>query len=322
MKIIKNFSSYKNYEKIFEVGNPSPYLNSDEYKNAPKNVQQSIVLIRIAAHNAGTDEKQLRAAFDQLTSERDFEILNNFLKTYPRHAGFTNTNLAGGYSSIQDLLNGELEGDDYNTCAHIANKLARIGVRMTYRQNPLVNTISLLPNSIKVPSLEKHIEGKKDNLRVGRLKATTTTTPTTPETSKPNDDKEQANKSGTKGSVIPESKFIPKEKNSESVKSIQRGLLQVDGGKYKNMLGTADGQYGQKTLETVKKFQQDNNIKPTDGVFGPITSDILSVKLGEHIPPHGVKKRDNPLPTTPEKSTKTEKAETPTTTKVQDQEPT
>ena len=322
MKIIKNFSSYKNYEKIFEVGNPSPYLNSDEYKNAPKNVQQSIVLIRIAAHNAGTDEKQLRAAFDQLTSKRDFEILNNFLKTYPRHAGFTNTNLAGGYSSVEELLNGELEGDDYNTCAHIANKLARIGVRMTYRQNPLVNTISLLPNSIKVPSLEKHIEGKKDNLRVGRLKATTTTTPTTPETSKPNDDKEQANKSGTKGSVIPESKFIPKEKNSESVKSIQRGLLQVDGGKYKNMLGTADGQYGQKTLETVKKFQQDNNIKPTDGVFGPITSDILSVKLGEHIPPHGFNKRDNPLPTTPEKSTKTEKAETPTTTKVQDQEPT
>jgi hypothetical protein len=317
MKIIKNFSSYKNYEKIFEVGNPSPYLNSDEYQKAPNNVQQSIVSIRIAAHNAGTDERQLRAAFDQLKSQEDFETLNNFLKKYPKHAG-----LAGGYSSVEELLNGELEGDDYNTCADIADTLANIGVRMTYRQNPLVNTISLLPNSIKVPSQEKHI-GEKDNLRVGRrLKGTTTTTPTTPETSKPNDDKEQANKSGTKGSVIPESKFIPKEKNSESVKLIQNGLLQVDQGKYKNMLGTADGQYGQKTLETVKTFQQDNNIKPVDGVFGPITSDILSVKLGEHIPPHGVKKRENPLPTTPEKSTKTEKAETPTTTKVQDQEPT
>lgn len=320
MKIIKNFSSYKNYEKIFEVGSPSPYLNSDEYQKAPKNVQQSIVSIRIATLNAGTDERQLRAAFDQLVSKQDFETLNNFLKKYPKHAG-----LAGGYSSVEELLNGELEPDDYNTCAHIANKLASIGVRMTYRQNPLVNTPSLLRNSIKVPSLEKHIEGKKDNLRVGRRPIdSTATTPTTPETSKPNDDKywqEQANKSGTKGSVIPESKFIPK-KNSDSVKLIQNGLLQVDEGKYKNMLGTPDGQYGQKTLETVKKFQEDNNIKPADGVFGPITSDILSVKLGEHIPPYGVKKRDNPLPTTPEKSTKTEKEETPTATKVQDQEPT
>lgn len=99
--------------------------------------------------------------------------------------------------------------------------------------------------------------------------------------------------------VIPKSKYIPQGKNIESIKTIQRALSQVDGGKYKKMLGNfgqnkdgIDGQYGCSTLKAVIQFQRDNNIEPFDGVYGPQTSEVLSKKLGEHIPPHGVPKRE------------------------------
>ena len=92
--------------------------------------------------------------------------------------------------------------------------------------------------------------------------------------------------------VIPKSKYIPRGKDIESIKTIQRALSQVDGGKYKKILGNIDGQYGCSTLRAIMQFQQDNIIKPSDGVYGPITSEVLSKKLGEHIPPHGVQKRE------------------------------
>ena len=98
---------------------------------------------------------------------------------------------------------------------------------------------------------------------------------------------------------IPKSKYIPQGKDIESIKTIQRALSQVDGGKYKKILGNfgpnkdgIDGQYGCSTLGAIIQFQRDNNIKPSDGVYGPITSEVLSKKLGDHIPPHGVQKRE------------------------------
>jgi hypothetical protein len=195
MNMIKNFSSNKNYEKIYEV-NDGVYINSEEYKKAPKNVQQSILAIRQGSFGAGTQTNDLIKAFDLLNSKQDFEILNNFLQKYPKHAGYED-----GYSSIEELLNGELESDNYWTCYKIANKLASIGVRMTYRENFRLKTKTkkyILDNSIKVPSTEQHKE-KNDNLRVGRLPSKTT--PAESETAKANDNEywqkqaqEQANK--------------------------------------------------------------------------------------------------------------------------------
>ena len=117
--------------------------------------------------------------------------------------------------------------------------------------------------------------------------------------------------------VIPKSKYIPQGKDIESIKIIQRSLSQVDGGKYKKILGNfgpnrdgVDGQYGCSTLRAIIQFQQDNNIKRSDGVYGPITSEVLSKKLGEHIPPHGTQKReklDDFITLRPISSTKVEK---------------
>lgn len=119
---------------------------------------------------------------------------------------------------------------------------------------------------------------------------------------------------------IPKSKYIPKGKGLESIKLIQRGLSEVDGGKYKKTLGNfgpdkdgIDGQYGCSTLQTISQFQKDNNIRPSGpyGIFGPITSDVLSQKLGRHVPPHGVVKRDVPqdfITLVPKNSPKIEKS--------------
>jgi hypothetical protein len=98
--------------------------------------------------------------------------------------------------------------------------------------------------------------------------------------------------------TIPESKYIPLKKNQESVKIIQKALSEVEGGKYKNILGNfgpnkdgIDGHYGCSTLKAVAQFQKDNNIRPAIGIFGPITSDVLSACLKRHIPYYGQKLR-------------------------------
>ena len=214
MNMIKNFSSNKNYEKIYEV-NDGVYINSEEYKKAPKNVQQSILAIRQGSFGAPTQTNDLIKAFDLLNSKQDFEILNDFLQKYPKHAGYVD-----GYSSIEELLNGELDSDNYWTCYNIANKLASIGVRMTYSENLTLKTKTnkyILKNSIKVPSTEQHKE-KNDNLRIGRLPAKTT--PAKPEPSKANDNEywqkqaqNQANKNN-RPNPLPDNEG-PKEKEFE-----------------------------------------------------------------------------------------------------------
>lgn len=90
---------------------------------------------------------------------------------------------------------------------------------------------------------------------------------------------------------IPKSKYIPLKKNQECVKIIQKALSEVEGGKYKKILGNfgpnrdgIDGHYGCSTLKAVIQFQKDNNIKPAIGIFGPITSGVLSDCLNRHIP--------------------------------------
>jgi len=90
---------------------------------------------------------------------------------------------------------------------------------------------------------------------------------------------------------IPKSKYIPLRKNQECVKIIQKALSEVEGGKYKKILGNfgpnrdgIDGHYGCSTLKAIIQFQKDNNIKPAIGIFGPITSGVLSDCLKKHIP--------------------------------------
>jgi len=97
---------------------------------------------------------------------------------------------------------------------------------------------------------------------------------------------------------IPKSKYIPLNKNQVCVKIIQKALSEVEGGKYKKILGNfgpnrdgIDGHYGCSTLKAIIQFQKDNNINPAIGIFGPITSDVLSTCLKRHIPYCGQKLR-------------------------------
>jgi len=267
MNMIKNFSSNKNYEKIYEV-NDGTYINSEEYKKAPKNVQQSILAIRQGSFGAGSQTNDLKKAFDLLNSKQDFEILNDFLQKYPKHAGRME-----GYSSIEELLNGELDSDNYWTCYHIANKLASIGVRMTYRENLTLKTKTdkyILDNSIKVPSTEQS-KGKNDNLRVGRLPSKTT--PTESETAKANDNEywqkqaqKQANKNkGPKplpeneGPKEKEFKYqFPNEKNySYAFKDDKWYAMNVNSKKKFNLtdLSTNGFEAYKKTIENLEKLR-------------------------------------------------------------------
>jgi hypothetical protein len=99
--------------------------------------------------------------------------------------------------------------------------------------------------------------------------------------------------------VIPVSKYIPKGKGLESIIRIQSALKKIDGGKYAKLLGNfgpkrdgVDGQYGCGTLKAVTQFQKDNNLLKKDGIYGPDTAEVLSKKIGEHVPPHGISKRE------------------------------
>jgi hypothetical protein len=276
MNMIKKFSSNKNYEKIYErVFGDGTYINSEEYKKAPKNVQQSILAIRQGSFGAGTQTNDLIKAFDLLNSKRDFEILDDFLQKYPKHAGYED-----GYSSIEKLLNGELEGDNYWTCYKIANKLASIGVRMTYREN-FSNSPkgdSLVLDSIKVPSTEQS-KGKNDNLRVGRLPSKTT--PATPETPKPNDNEywqkqaqEQSNKNkgpkplpDNEGPIEKEFEYqFPNEKNySYAFKDDKWYAMNVKSKKKFNLtdLSTNGFEAYKKTIENLEKLRKSQPQQPS-----------------------------------------------------------
>jgi hypothetical protein len=182
-----------------------------------------------------------------------------------------------GYSSIEELLNGELESDNYWTCYKIANKLASIGVRMTYREkpNPYTTTTNkyFLENSIKVPSTEQHKE-KNDNLRVGRLPSKTT--PAKTETTKLGQEQASENKGqnplpDNEGPKEDEFKYqFPNEKNySYAFKDNNWYAMNVKSKKKFNLtdLSTNGFEGYKKTIENLQKLrtsqQQQTPSEPT-----------------------------------------------------------
>lgn len=91
--------------------------------------QDNLAALTRAASGPGTNEKELEELFASLKSKEDFNRLNNQLASKPLMGQSFG---GGGYSSIQDLLNGELEVGDYRTAERIKNSLKKIGIDISF----------------------------------------------------------------------------------------------------------------------------------------------------------------------------------------------
>lgn len=114
--------------------------------------EDSFTALKNAASGAGTDENALENVFASLKSKQDFINLDNQIKSKP----MTGQAVGGGsYSSIQDVLNGELELGDYKSAERIKNYLKKIGVDLTFKRvkntaRPEQGIVSVEPNSFVV----------------------------------------------------------------------------------------------------------------------------------------------------------------------------
>ncbi len=114
--------------------------------------QDYLTALKNAASGAGTDENALENVFASLKSKQDFINLDNQIKSKP----MTGQAVGGGsYSSIQDVLNGELELGDYKSAERIKNYLKKIGVDLTFKgvkntARPEQGIVSVEPNSFVV----------------------------------------------------------------------------------------------------------------------------------------------------------------------------
>jgi len=112
----------------------------------------SFTALKNAASGAGTDENALENVFASMKSKQDFINLDNQIKSNP----MTGQAVGGGsYSSIQDVLNGELELGDYKSAERIKNYLKKIGVDLTFKgvkntARPEQGIVSVEPNSFVV----------------------------------------------------------------------------------------------------------------------------------------------------------------------------
>ncbi len=85
--------------------------------------QDYLTALKDATSGAGTDENALENVFASLKTKQDFINLDNQLKSKP----MTGQAVGGGnYSSIQDVLNGELEIGDYKSAEKIKNFIDEI----------------------------------------------------------------------------------------------------------------------------------------------------------------------------------------------------
>ena len=126
--------------------------------------QDYLTALKDATSGAGTDENALENVFASLKTKQDFINLDNQLKSKP----MTGQAVGGGsYSSIQDVLNGELELGDYKSAERIKNYLKKIGVDITFKgvkntARPEQGIVSVEPNSFVV-----NVSGKESSNVIG-----------------------------------------------------------------------------------------------------------------------------------------------------------
>lgn len=153
MKIIKKFSSYKKLQKIYEYGpDTRPWQTKavNDLNALPANIKEAINKLKDGAQGGGTNPEMLRDGISKLKTKDDFDKMQTFMKNNPLYMA-----LGDGYSSLQELLRGELGGDNFHTAEQIANNLACIGVVMSYVKDSRNTSAKTLLNpsvNINVPS--------------------------------------------------------------------------------------------------------------------------------------------------------------------------
>jgi hypothetical protein len=111
-------------------------------------------LISKASYGMGTDEDAIIDGFGQIKNVDQFNRINNNYKKYNQDYG------GGTYTSLENLLQDELDRDDIDTINSIQKTLSKIGVTVTYEKslddntNEIIlisNTIKLIPKSVVKP---------------------------------------------------------------------------------------------------------------------------------------------------------------------------
>jgi hypothetical protein len=109
--------------------------------------------LQLAVYGPGTDEAALENVFTNIvTNKSDFDKLNAELKKRP----FMGQEIGGaGYSSILDVLNGELEIGDYTSAKRITDALKKKGVDISFEgvkdpSHPERGMVSVKPSSFKI----------------------------------------------------------------------------------------------------------------------------------------------------------------------------
>jgi len=109
--------------------------------------------LQLAVYGPGTDEAALENVFTNIvTNKSDFDKLNAELKKRP----FMGQSIGGaGYSSVLDVLNGELEVGDYTSAKRITDALRKKGVDISFEGvkdpgRPERGMVSVKSNSFKM----------------------------------------------------------------------------------------------------------------------------------------------------------------------------
>jgi len=125
-------------------------------QNAPvKNAVKGYDDLKNAVMGPGTNEDKLLNVFSTIiTSKADFDKINAELQKNPYRVGQSQAR-PNGYTSILDVLNGELELGDYQTANTLKNSLAKIGVNLSFEgvknaNRPQDGFISVKPDSFKI----------------------------------------------------------------------------------------------------------------------------------------------------------------------------
>ena len=112
---------------------------SEQIKTVPDNIKRAWEFIKRGYSGPagfGTDENALIQGFQLLNNKKDFDDLENFLKSGQL------------YKSVAQLVNGELGTDDLSTIQNIARELKRIGVSSNWKYDK--NKMTFTPNSFTI----------------------------------------------------------------------------------------------------------------------------------------------------------------------------
>ena len=238
IKLMMNYDSKKTLSENREI------LNEDLNDVFAK-------ILSDASAGTGTNPAEIIGVLKQIKNMTQFlDVEKKFVQRYP----YKNEGIYG----FSDMINKEMESDNYDDVQEIAKELRRIGYKVYY-SNTVANGKtttgtykpgSFVMSSAYVPQTQKQTQ---TNLKgnAGKPEFNWTTAPTIEEA-----------KNG---------KYIRYGMSGDSVVEIQTKLNEKGG----YNLETKTKKFGTNTKNALIDFQKKNNITPAQGIFGPKTWRIL-----------------------------------------------